>query len=579
MGRIIAAFAQFFDGDGDPLADGWLKFLESGSNNTLKNTFSDSVMQIPNTNPVQLDGEGRCPNVYGTGNYRVISYTQNVDDEEEVGEQIQMFDPVTAEGSTIATSGFAFGEWNTTVTYDLGDIVSSGGNYYRSLILNNLSNNPATSEFAWERVDFIPWWNSSITYSINAIIQYDEGLYISLAGSNLNNNPSSSPTWWQYIGGLNYWGETGSTFLPNVSGYNIGDNTYKVGNIFISSAVYVGSGFIGWDGPSTLRVSSPTVLVFQTNTTDRWFIDFFGNFLPWADNTYDLGSSTEKIVELWLSQSGIMHLGSDAEIQRNDSFNYIAFNGWHDDLLFVAGSSGDSNNISFTTNGNVRWTIDANGYIMPEVNNVYDIGSATYMLANLYATNCRATNFIGSYIDISSSIDAGTTVDIETSLRTTNRVAPAGTFVDASTGEPAISNTTYNFSGLPFTWTSVGPTGSGASNIWTALDDVPVDADWIEIRMQHNCEDSLAGAGVKVTSKVFARTTGSSASAGPATSISKLTGYEDSSGNNAMAVTVTHKINIDSSRRFDIQLDCIPTTVGTTNCYLFLTGWGFNPIA
>jgi hypothetical protein len=37
MGRVIAAFTQFFDDAGDPLVNGWLEFLESNTTSTKKN--------------------------------------------------------------------------------------------------------------------------------------------------------------------------------------------------------------------------------------------------------------------------------------------------------------------------------------------------------------------------------------------------------------------------------------------------------------------------------------------------------------------------------------------------------------
>ncbi|GAH01982.1 unnamed protein product, partial [marine sediment metagenome] len=41
MPRVIDAFAQFFDDNGDPLVNGFLAFKESGTNNTDKDTFAD----------------------------------------------------------------------------------------------------------------------------------------------------------------------------------------------------------------------------------------------------------------------------------------------------------------------------------------------------------------------------------------------------------------------------------------------------------------------------------------------------------------------------------------------------------
>ena len=75
MARIIDAFTQFFDDNGDPLVDGFLKFVESGTNNTDKDTSADVNETIPNANPVPLDGAGRCPNVFGISTFQASKST------------------------------------------------------------------------------------------------------------------------------------------------------------------------------------------------------------------------------------------------------------------------------------------------------------------------------------------------------------------------------------------------------------------------------------------------------------------------------------------------------------------------
>lgn len=200
MGRVIAAFAQFFDGSGAPLARGWLRFLESGSNNTDKMTFYDPVYQIPNANPLQLDGEGRCPNVFGTGDYRVISFVNDPEDEDSPGEQIQLFDPVTAEAAAASGGGAgSFGLWDSLEEYSLGDIVTYNTVYYRSLIAGNLGNNPAVEEAAWERVDFLRYYNTTITYAEGALVFWQYNLYLSKQALNQGNDPTDSPAWWRPV--------------------------------------------------------------------------------------------------------------------------------------------------------------------------------------------------------------------------------------------------------------------------------------------------------------------------------------------------------------------------------------------
>lgn len=112
---------QFFDDAGDPLADGWLKFLVSETTSTLKDTYSDSDLLIANSNPVQLDSAGRCPDVFGSGSYRVVSYEYN-SVTGLLGSQIQLFDPVTgADSTTLGTAAERDAEDTLTYGSDLPD--------------------------------------------------------------------------------------------------------------------------------------------------------------------------------------------------------------------------------------------------------------------------------------------------------------------------------------------------------------------------------------------------------------------------------------------------------------------------
>lgn len=192
MSRIIGAFKQFFDGNGDPLVDGWLRFLESGTNNTDKNTYADSGETIANTNPLQLDSEGRAPDIFGQGAYRVISYTNDLVDNIPA-QQIQLKDPVSG---AIGTADFT--DYDSSFFYDEGDIVIYNSEYYRSLSFDNQGNTPAFGSAYWERIDFISYWNTSKEYSIGDSIRYlVDGIdYVSLTDSNTGNTPPSSTTEW-----------------------------------------------------------------------------------------------------------------------------------------------------------------------------------------------------------------------------------------------------------------------------------------------------------------------------------------------------------------------------------------------
>lgn len=186
MARLIEAFSQFFDDNGDPLVNGLLKFVESGTNNTDKDTFADINETIANTNPVELDGDGRCPNIFGSGSYNVILYTSAM-------VQIQQFDPVGGD-----VSGVAFTDWDAITIYSEGAIVTgSDGLYYKSLSNGNEAQDPTTSADQWEEIRFMGVYNLNITYDEGDLVIDASGyIYRSLADSNLNNEPSSNPDKW-----------------------------------------------------------------------------------------------------------------------------------------------------------------------------------------------------------------------------------------------------------------------------------------------------------------------------------------------------------------------------------------------
>ncbi len=183
MPRIIDAFTQFFDAVGDPLIGGWLKFTESETTDTLKDTFSDAAETIANTNPLQLDASGRCPDVFGTGSYRVVSY---YDSDGAPGVQLQVFDPVG-----VVTTATSLELWDASLSYALSYLVmGSDGKTYRSIIPDNLGNNPTVDEVNWEQVEIIGYWKANKTYSQYDLVRSSTGdIYVSQANSNLNNDP------------------------------------------------------------------------------------------------------------------------------------------------------------------------------------------------------------------------------------------------------------------------------------------------------------------------------------------------------------------------------------------------------
>jgi hypothetical protein len=144
MSRLIDSFEQILDGSGDPLALGLLDFFVSGSSSTRKKTYADAAETIENTNPVVVGGDGRCPNVFGTGTYNVILRTS-------AGVQLLARDPVGGD------SGLTFGaDWVASTSYSVTDQVRDDGNYWQSVTNLNQGNQPSLNDGSnWLKTDFL----------------------------------------------------------------------------------------------------------------------------------------------------------------------------------------------------------------------------------------------------------------------------------------------------------------------------------------------------------------------------------------------------------------------------------------
>jgi hypothetical protein len=174
MTRLINAFEQMLDGSGDPVPSGLIDFFESGSSSARKTTFADSAQTIPNANPVVLGGDGRCPNVFGTGSYNAILRTA-------AGVQILARDPVGQGG------GLTFGDdWSSTREYSSTDQVRDAATYWQSLVSGNLGNQPSLDSGAkWVKTDFtkIIVNTASIVTNANAISALDTAKYNKTGGA------------------------------------------------------------------------------------------------------------------------------------------------------------------------------------------------------------------------------------------------------------------------------------------------------------------------------------------------------------------------------------------------------------
>ena len=104
------------------------------------------------------------------------------------------------------------GNWDSTVTYALGDAVAESGVLYKSLLDGNLNNDPATHSVAggaagtWASGTTYaagaaaayqgPAYVGATTYAAGAVVSYGNQSYVSLVSSNTGNQPDISPTDW-----------------------------------------------------------------------------------------------------------------------------------------------------------------------------------------------------------------------------------------------------------------------------------------------------------------------------------------------------------------------------------------------
>ena len=147
------------------------------------------------------------------------------------------------------------------------------------------------------------------------------------------------------------------------------------------------------------------------------------------------------------------------------------------------------------------------------------------------------------------------------------------TFVNVGTGEPAVSLTNLGFTQVTIsasTWEGVGPTASGETNIWTALDSVPSNANWVECWIEGDCSNT----GLSSNLDVFVRSNGSSATFDASTKIHSQQNTTVASGSTTTQIVASSFIKIPVvSQVFDIAVQGGYTTMVLT---LRLTGYGYN---
>ena len=158
-----------------------------------------------------------------------------------------------------------------------------------------------------------------------------------------------------------------------------------------------------------------------------------------------------------------------------------------------------------------------------------------------------------------------------------DEVGMLGTFGTDSDGNPLIDQTVLDIDTdfTIHTWESVGATGSGMDNEWAALDAVPTDVDWVELKfiLQGSTAGTVSAGTYYVT--INAREYGSTEANSNLNQVAQAADRAAQSnpyGSTAGYATVHVKIPVDGLR-FDLRW----TANFVTNTVLaYLTGYGYN---
>lgn len=138
------------------------------------------------------------------------------------------------------------------------------------------------------------------------------------------------------------------------------------------------------------------------------------------------------------------------------------------------------------------------------------------------------------------------------------------------TGDSQTGNSFDVATNIGAAWESVGPTGSGATNIWTALDVLPSTAKWVEIGIYLGIGRALVTG---VSSNLYARAGGSAVAANNYTRAATAQSSDtNNTGPNVYTYT-TKKIPVDSSIIFDLYHD-FTASPNTHLAEIYLVGFG-----
>lgn len=184
-----------------------------------------------------------------------------------------------------------------------------------------------------------------------------------------------------------------------------------------------------------------------------------------------------------------------------------------------------------------------------------------------------ATTTASGIVELATTAEAIAGTDAVRAVTPAALASALGVF-NQPTGTP----TGQTFTGFTeSTWTSIGPTGSGMTNIWSALDAVPTGVDWIVVSLE--LQATIAGGTpndlefVSVYSRAQGQTHGTTGHC-----IARAGGTVNSSGIGSGVTCVKTIIRVNSTNNsFEIQWEGSDTMIPVVGI-MYLEGYGHNGV-
>lgn len=167
-------------------------------------------------------------------------------------------------------------DWQSTSTYDIGDLVFYNDNFYINVLANNINIIPEDS-IHWITL----YWSDSIEYSLNDIIYYNDCFYKSLQDENSNNSPTDEDFWELMI-----WENATISNIPlgvyEGNGIVVTANSKTEGGSLVIDTIFVGEEVGTFEGNILVQSdaeNSPNIIETRGEVYNNSFRDILGNKL------------------------------------------------------------------------------------------------------------------------------------------------------------------------------------------------------------------------------------------------------------------------------------------------------------